>query len=148
MALFTGGKKSILRRVLDTATFLPVAARDSLTAYMDQQRAQFDPNAPHDASTVRSWACCPTAPQAGMAGFTHRVCLPACPQRTQVVKGWLGMIFDLVLVTMLAFCFVSIVQSLAHAQVKRDHDAERTRLRHRHPAATTTAVPQPKVHAP
>ena len=68
VALFTGGKKSILRRVLDTATFLPVAARESLTAYMDQQRAQFDPNAPHDASTVRF--PCTRRSQGG--GVTHR----------------------------------------------------------------------------
>ena len=53
-----------------------------------------------------------------------------------MTKSWLGILFDLILVGMLVVCALSIIQSLAHAQVRREHETERTRMKGRRSQAS------------
>jgi len=131
--MFTGGTESLLASLVKSLSFVPDTVQRSFLTFLESQKRKYDPAYAGEEVEVRispsvSAAPCPygqvTDAIATVGGGASRLQLPE--------KSWLSIGFDLVLVGMLVVCAISIVQSLAHAQLKRIHEQQRAQLKKRH----------------
>jgi len=136
--MFTGGTESLLARLVKSLSFVPDTMQRSFLAFLESQKRKYDPAYAGEEVAVRIALAGSSSARAGRARSAHS---PRCDRhrgganRLQLPeKSWLSVAFDLVLVGMLVVCAISIVQSLAHAQLKRLHEQQRAQLKKRHSA--------------